>query len=585
MEQKNKSSQEQIDNNYKVFLPLAADLLCIIDKDGNFINLNDNWELILGYNPKELEGMPFLNFIHPDDMPNTLRIISEQIESWEYACFANRFRRKNGSYRWFEWRSQPLNDVNYIAARDITKNKEIESALQESESKYRILLDESSDPIFIISSDGTYTYVNSAFVNGVDKQYEDVIHKKIWEVFPPQDAEQRFSAIRQVIRSGESKVIEVKVSTEKGTDFYVTTIQPITVHDGLVNSVMCSSKNITQRKLMEEALKLSEERFSKMFYNNPEALTINNLETRMFVDVNPAWTKLFGYSPHEVIGRNAALGDLNIWINPEESYKMITALKKDKVVTELELEFRKKDGTIFIGSFSAQIFEINNEMYYLINCRDITQQKLNEAELKNTAHQKELMLKELQHRIKNNLNVLSSLIGIAQDSLDDDRTKAVFSEAQARITTMSSIYQHLYNSPDFSKIELNVYFKGLTDTLFNLYNIGHTDIDLETDFIFLRLDSKRAEALALILNELISNALKYAFKNVISGKLKIYLTNKNNVVTLTVHDNGPGLPNNFDMQKITSLGLKLVKLLTTQIHGKLKVENDNGLRVQVSFQL
>jgi two-component system, sensor histidine kinase PdtaS len=150
---------------------------------------------------------------------------------------------------------------------------------------------------------------------------------------------------------------------------------------------------------------------------------------------------------------------------------------------------------------------------------------------------------------------------------------------------MSSIYQHLYKSPDFEKIDLHSYFEELTETLFNLYNVGNTEIKLETNFIPLSIDSKKAEALALILNELVSNALKYAFKNEPGGMLQIGLTLNNKEVTLTVQDNGPGLPEKFDFQTNDSLGLKLVNLLTKQINGKLNIESQNGLKVQVSFQV
>ncbi len=584
MDKKNKSNTENIKPQYNEFFSIALDLFCIADTNGYFIQLNKSWEESLGYSLGELEGARFLDYVHPDDLPKTLHVLGELSEQKEVLNFENRYRCKDGSYRWIEWRSRPVGDFIYAAARDITERKEMVAALQESEAKYRILLDESVDPIFIIGADGTYYYVNLAFAKGVNRELRDIINKKIWDVFPIQEAEQRFTAVREVIRTGQAKVIEVKVATAKGTDFYVTTIQPILKEDKTILSVMCSSKNITERKMVEEALKNSEERFSKIFYQNPEAMSINYLETRKFAEINPAFTNLFGYTSEEVKGRTAAKDDLNLWVNDDEIKNMTNALLNEQVV-EMETEWRRKNGSIFIGLLSVKIIEINNEKFYLTSNKDITQQKINETELKNAAHQKELMLKELQHRIKNNLNVLSGLLSIAQEGLEDEKSRSIFSDALSRITTMSSIYQHLYKSPDFEKIDLHSYLEGLTETLFNLYNVGNSEIKLATNFNTLSIDSKRAEALALILNELVSNALKYAFKNVQDGKLQIDLTRNNKEVILTVQDNGPGLPEEFDIQTNDSLGLKLVKLLTKQIEGELKFESQNGLKVQVLFQV
>ena len=137
--------------------------------------------------------------------------------------------------------------------------------LKVSEEKYRILLDESTDPIFSFAPDGTYTYANKAFAEGVEKRIDQIIDKKIWDVFPKEEAEKRFTAVKQVFSSGEEKIIEVKVSRNNNDRYYLTTVTPIKDETGKVISVICSSKNITERKLAEEKInKLNEELETKV---------------------------------------------------------------------------------------------------------------------------------------------------------------------------------------------------------------------------------------------------------------------------------------------------------------------------------
>ena len=158
-------------------------------------------------------------------------------------------------------------------------------SLQKSEEKYRVLLDDSSDPIFSFNAEGQYQYVNKAFADGVGKKVEDIIYKKIWDVFSKEEADKRFAAVKWVIAHGETKVIDVRVPREEGDHFYITTVKPVFDDHQQVVSVICISKEFTERKRMEEELlRLSTHDILTNLYNrNFFEVEISRLQmSRMF---------------------------------------------------------------------------------------------------------------------------------------------------------------------------------------------------------------------------------------------------------------------------------------------------------------
>ena len=144
--------------------------------------------------------------------------------------------------------------VELLESAEAERQKAVE-ALRESEEKYRILLDESSDPIFMFYADGTYRYVNRAFADGVGRRLDEIIGNKIWDVFPKDEADKRFAVVKWVFENGEMRVLEVRVPRSEGDRYYITTAKPILNEKNEVNSVICISKEITERKRMEDELR------------------------------------------------------------------------------------------------------------------------------------------------------------------------------------------------------------------------------------------------------------------------------------------------------------------------------------------
>jgi len=179
--------------------------------------------------------------------------------------------------------------------------QQLEQALQKGEEKYRILLDESSDPIFSFYPDGTYRFVNQAFAEGVGKSIDEIVDHSIWDIFPGEEGDKRFSVVKHVFATGKLKTIEVRVPRPKGDQYYITTVRAVKDNLGKVISVICSSKNITDRKQTEETLRESEERHRLFFENAPIGI-IHYSNIGIITAVNEAMVTTFGSSREELIG-------------------------------------------------------------------------------------------------------------------------------------------------------------------------------------------------------------------------------------------------------------------------------------------
>ena len=237
------------EERFRSFVENANDIVYTLSLDGIFTYISPNWTESLGHDVCEVEGRSYEIFVNPEDLPQCRAFLEQAIVTGEkQAGVEYRVHHKSGAWQWHTSNVALIRnaDGKIVSClgidRDITNRKRAEEALRESEEKYRILLDESTDPIFSFASDGRYLYVNRAFANGVGKKIDEIIGNKIWDVFPRDEADKRFAALKYVFASGEGKVIESRVPRSDGDRFYITTITPIKDERGKVLNAICSSK-------------------------------------------------------------------------------------------------------------------------------------------------------------------------------------------------------------------------------------------------------------------------------------------------------------------------------------------------------
>lgn len=202
----------------------------------------------------------------------------------------------------------------------------------------------------------------------------------------------------------------------------------------------------------------------------------------------------------------------------------------------------------------------------------------------NSLEEKSVLLREIHHRVKNNMQIISSLLSLQSSTIENPEMKDIFNESQNRVRSMSMIHEQLYQTDDLAKIDFNIYVNGLIKSLFQIYSSSQKHIEWDVNVEDVKLDLETAIPCGLIINELVSNSLKHAFKDRFNGKISVKMRKNNGLIILKVADNGVGIPDNFQIEKASTLGLKLVKTLVNQLEGALVIEIKNETSFNVTFK-
>jgi two-component sensor histidine kinase len=271
----------------------------------------------------------------------------------------------------------------------------------------------------------------------------------------------------------------------------------------------------------------------------------------------------------------------------EEWERTVVEMNKARsgIPNQIENKFSYNGREYWFETFLNPIYNEEGECIELsFVTHNITDKKDQEIALRDSLREKEVLLKEVHHRVKNNLQVISSILNLQSSYVEDEALKQVLRESQNRIKTMSFIHENLYQKDQFSSIDFSDYIKNLSTNLLHSYQIYSNLVEIKYNVsqVFLTLD--QAIPCGLIVNELVSNALKHAFPNGNTGTIRIELKEENELVYLGIMDDGVGLPDTLDTKNTETLGLQLVWSLAEQLDAKLDIKSDSGTEYLITFE-
>lgn len=483
-------------------------------------------------------------------------------------------------------------------AEERRKRLNAESALLASERNYRLLFETLREGIWTIDRHGFITFVNEPMASMLGYGAADMLGRELLSFVDRQCNGAAISVLERV-RQGNREETEVQFIHRDGHVVFTTQWSaPITDAQGEYDGAIAGVLNVTARKHAETALKESERqikleqergerRFADLFEFAPSP-TLMTSPQGIIKLVNRQAEQLLGWSRLELIGKSWEL------LMPNEPQIDLSAIYGGwvsgapvqlKKPGDAPFVMCRKNGAPLPVELSVGPVELADGAMIVATVRDLSNQLKAETQIRQSLREKEVLLKEIHHRVKNNLQVISSLLAMRADSTSDHTARELLSESQARVRSMALIHEHLYQSPSLAKVDFSDYLHRLVNSLYRNYASTHDIVKLAMeidDEIFLNMET--AVPLGLIVSELISNSFKHSFTAHFVGKLNVTLHRaEDHYYTLTLADNGPGLPS-LDLTQFKSLGLQLVQTLSYQLKAKLTLLQEAGATFRLDFK-
>lgn len=496
--------------------------------------------------------------------------------------YARRIEAGEGETAWPEDQVNEFNLLGQALQSMATAVRERENRLSAQLFFLQQLLDSIPMPVYYKDINGRYLGCNTAFEGFLKRQRREIVGKTVYELIHKERADKHHEVDLALLRQPGVRIYEVtgKYNDNELHDM-VFTKATFCDGDNRVAGIVGALVDITERKRVETALRESEEKFRVLAETAPTAIVVYQDERVVYV--NPAVVRLFGYSEAELL-------DMTFWAWAHPACQQVARerglarQRGEPVPTQYELRFVKKNGEEGWLIVSAGRIVYGGKPGGIATFVDISEAKRAEEQISQSLAEKIVLLQEVHHRVKNNMQVISSLLELQADSAPDEYAKSSLRESQNRIRSMALIHERLYESEDFSSIELGEYIRELAQSLFAAYRVAPDRIALQVHEGTMCLDINRAVPCGLILNELISNSLKHGFPDGRCGEVSVQVSSENDWITLTVADTGVGLPVGQNFSATETLGLQLVHLLVKQLAGRIVFEERQvGAAVSVSF--
>ena len=563
----------------------ASEVIFTTDGDGDLSYVNRTGRELTGFSLEELQNFHYLDIVAVSHRKRVqIHYMRQFLERKSATYIEFPLATKTGEELWFGQNANIELEGDKVVgfhciARDITERKKAEEALKASEERFRHLYENTTIGFYRTSPAGKILMANPALVEMLGySSFQELADRNLEKSgFEPSYPREIFKSLigdRQEIRGLESAwkrkdgtIIFVRESAkvfkdDKGNALY---------YEGTV-------EDITDRKKAELALRDSEYRLRALYESASEGIFIVNKEGGI-IDVNPAVHNMFGYERVEILRTNI----VRLLFPQDKSAKR----KMQNIIKEgiffPEFRSQRKDGSKIWVEISITNMLLKEELLFLIIMRDITERKTAEERLRASLQEKDVLIKEIHHRVKNNLQFMSSLLDIQSSYITDERAQAIFSESRSRIRTIALIHEKLYVSRNLSEIDFGELVKSLTSSILFTHSINPGLVNIIVEIREISLELGAAIPCAMIINELVTNSLKHGFQPGEELEIIVRMFLQDGMYHLQVWDNGSGFVDEFQLDRSESMGLQLVKTLVEQLHGTVETASEKGARVNISF--
>lgn len=464
--------------------------------------------------------------------------------------------------------------------RDVTHERAIADELKEKEEKLQLIYNSVFDMITHVDVRGRILDINDRVTEILGYTRDDLVGKHFGEAIAlDRKTLSMVSAIfmKAVTKNPTSGVIEIPLSTRDGETRHFEVATTFIKENGKVKSVVNVFRDITMRKKTEHELsKLSTS------VNQSPAITVITDTDGNIEYINPTCERITGYEAKEVVGKNPSI--FSSGENEKAFYATLWKTLKKGKTWRGEFHNRKKNGDYYWEQASiSPLKDVKGKVSHFIKVADdVTSDKAQLQAIQKALEEKEVLLKEIHHRVKNNLQIIMSLLSLQSNQIRDENALQAFDESRRRIHSMALVHEQLYQSENLSEVNFSDYVKLMTGEIIkSTQQRKSVKIELDIEPSSLTIDT--AIPCGLIINELVTNAIKHAFPDKKTGTIGVAFSISKSFYQLQVRDNGLGIPGDIDFSTTKSLGLRLVYILTDQIKGKLTLKRDSGTSITIVF--
>ena len=560
-------------------------------QDGQFRYVNPRYEEIFGYEKGEMSNVDIWSVVEASDLPkvkdNIRKRIDNEVASIQYTYKAI---RKDGVMINVEVRGSKMIYDGKVAIigtlQDITERLRAEEELRRSRQK--LLIHVERTPLAVIEWDLNFCVRewNASAQRIFGYSREEIIGRSATEIVPESSHEEVAKLWMELKnKSGGERSTNWNVTKDGRTilcEWYNT---PLIDETGSVIGVASLVEDITERVKAEKELSNQKEFLRAVIDTDPNFVFAKDWDGR-FTLVNKAVADNYGTTKENLIGRtdadfNSNALEVEHFLNDDRE---VITTGKVKFIPEEKVTNSHTGETRWYQTIKVPLLSVEGDYQVLGVAADITARKLAEEITKKSLQEKELLLKEIHHRVKNNLQIIVSLLKLQSRFVYDKRDLDIFNKSRSRVETMSLIHEKLYKSSDISQIDIGNYLRDLVSHLLKAYNVNTSEIEfsITSENILLTIDT--SIPCGLIVNELINNILKHAFPPGHKGRISVDVKKHGEKIHLTVSDNGIGIPADYEPDNSDSLGMQLIETLVKQLEGTVEVDNTNGTAFKIEFE-
>jgi PAS domain S-box-containing protein len=582
-------AKRPIDVRLRSLLQAIPDLVYFKDAGGRNLIVNKAFEKFAGRKSKDIIGRTDDELLPPRLAAKCRASDEAAMKSRVPVRFEEDYPGPDGALRVYETIKSAIFDnqgkvIGLVGvSRDITERKTSEERLAESEERFRGLFENATVGLYRTTPEGRIIVANPSLVRMLGySDFKQLSDRNLEENgFEP--SYPRLQFIQRIEKKGEIKGLEAAWKRRDGTTIFVReSAKAIRDRDGRVLYYEGTVEDITERKKAEQVLEESELRFRTIIETARDVIFMKDRDLR-YTLVNPAMAALFGVPAADLIGRTDAE------LFGREEAADIAADDRRVLAGEIVREERSRSirGKTYI--FSITKVPMRNETGEITGicgiAHDMTERKQMEEALRLSLQEGEVLLKEIHHRVKNNMQIISSILNLQARSVKDPAALECLRGSQSRIRSMALVHEKLYRSSGFSRIDFGEYVRSLASAVFQSCRTDSNQVRLDFKAEEVFLDINTAIPCGLVANEIIVNALKHAFPGGRSGVVKIRLRPLGKgEYRFVISDNGVGFPKDLDFRNTESLGMQLVILLVGQLDGTINLKRKGGTTFDIVFK-